>query len=57
MAPIIVEQFRRTLTAAAAQRGQDYTHVYSVTVRWEKDDTNAVQDSKRFQRMLSFTSL
>ncbi|RMZ46874.1 hypothetical protein CA14_001805 [Aspergillus flavus] len=27
MAPITVEQFRRTLTAAAAQRDQDYTHV------------------------------
>lgn len=33
MAPITVEQFRRTLTAAAAQRDQDYTHVYSVTVQ------------------------
>ncbi|KAE8333317.1 hypothetical protein BDV39DRAFT_165632 [Aspergillus sergii] len=52
MAPITVEQFRRTLTAAAAQRGRDYTHVYSVTVRWENDDTNAAQDAERFQRML-----
>ncbi|RAL04242.1 uncharacterized protein BO80DRAFT_486636 [Aspergillus ibericus CBS 121593] len=52
MAPITFDQFRNTLAAAAAQRGRDYTNVYSMTARWERDDTNAAQDSERFQKML-----
>ncbi|KAE8153300.1 hypothetical protein BDV25DRAFT_127368 [Aspergillus avenaceus] len=52
MAPITFEQFRNTMTAAAAQRGRDYTNVYSLTVRWERDNTQAAIDCDNFQRML-----
>ncbi|KAI9375949.1 hypothetical protein BJX61DRAFT_24030 [Aspergillus egyptiacus] len=52
MASITFDQFRDTLTAAAAQRGRDYTNVYSLAVRWENDDTNAARDTEHFQRML-----
>ncbi|PYH91816.1 hypothetical protein BO71DRAFT_38512 [Aspergillus ellipticus CBS 707.79] len=52
MSPITFDQFKNTLTAAASQRGRDYTNVYSVTVRWEQDDTQADKDPDRFQRML-----
>ncbi|PLB51021.1 hypothetical protein P170DRAFT_436103 [Aspergillus steynii IBT 23096] len=52
MAPITFGQFRNTLTAAATQRRRDYTNIFSVTMRWENDDTQAAQDSEHFQEML-----
>ncbi|PYI23453.1 hypothetical protein BO99DRAFT_179860 [Aspergillus violaceofuscus CBS 115571] len=57
MAPITLNQFRDTMTAAASQRGRDYTNVYAVTAHWEEDDTKAERDVAAFKRMLTDLNL
>ncbi|QKX61768.1 uncharacterized protein TRUGW13939_08924 [Talaromyces rugulosus] len=45
-------QFRETLTAAVRQHEVRYTDAHSLSMRWEKDDTEADKDTARFQMML-----
>lgn len=45
-------EFQTTLRAAAEQRSQQYQNIYSIAVRWERDDTNAELDTAHFQSML-----
>lgn len=52
MDSISYAQFQSTLRAAVGRRTQEYRSIYSITVRWEKDDTNAESDTNHFQNML-----
>ncbi|GLA00625.1 hypothetical protein AnigIFM60653_009375 [Aspergillus niger] len=52
MGSIAYTQFQTTLRTAVEQKSQQYENIYSIAVRWELDDTNAHEDTERFQDML-----
>lgn len=52
MSQISFNQFKTALEAAVQQKRSSYKNVYSLTMRWGKDDTNAARDTEHFQRLL-----
>ncbi|OJJ77939.1 hypothetical protein ASPBRDRAFT_202813 [Aspergillus brasiliensis CBS 101740] len=52
MGSLNYNQFQATLRAAVERRTREYSSIYSLTVRWEDDDTNAESDTNHFQNML-----
>ncbi|KAL4788183.1 hypothetical protein BJX76DRAFT_367333 [Aspergillus varians] len=46
------EQFRQTIQAAVRQHSTQYTDSYSLSIRWEMDNTQAHRDTGHFQSLL-----
>ncbi|KAL4917028.1 hypothetical protein BDW62DRAFT_211541 [Aspergillus aurantiobrunneus] len=57
MAPISPEQFRQTIMAAVQQCSTRYTDAYSLSFRWEVEDTQAAQGAGHFQSLLQTIQL
>ncbi|KAL2821051.1 hypothetical protein BJX63DRAFT_379097 [Aspergillus granulosus] len=49
--------FEETLRAAVQQRSIQYTASYSLSLRWEADDTQAFRDASHFQTILRLLNL
>ncbi|KAL4901106.1 hypothetical protein BDW74DRAFT_182202 [Aspergillus multicolor] len=47
-----IEEFRNTIEAAVVTRSTSYASTYSVTIRWEADDTNAERDASFFKDII-----
>jgi hypothetical protein len=50
---IFREDFKTAIAAAVKRRNSAYNHSFALSVRWEADNTNAVEDTNRFQTILS----
>jgi len=47
------KDFKTAITAAVKRRNSAYNHSFALSVRWEADNTNAVEDTNHFQTILS----
>lgn len=50
--PITTQEFQQTIRQAVQQRSINYSESYALSIRWERDDTNAYQDVGHFQSLL-----